>query len=78
MVEADYLSPTKLRHFKMIDEYNLLMSMPNAEQKTVFNTLLSRYNDYYKSFDSVKQTFARLKKNHPERFTQKDFAAGLQ
>ena len=69
MKETDYLSETKLRHFRMIDEYSLLMSMPNAEQKTVINTLLGKYN--YKSFDSLKQTLARLKRDYPERFNIK-------
>jgi len=67
--ETDYLSPIKLRHFKMIEDYNTLMSMPNATQKIVFETLLSKYNTYYKGFDSVKQTFARLMKEHPDRFS---------
>lgn len=66
--ETDYLSPTKVRHFKMIDDYNTLMSMPNASQKVVFQTLLNKYREYYKGFDSMKQTFARLMKEHPEKF----------
>lgn len=69
MKETDYLSETKLRHFRMIEDYNLLMSMPNAVQKSVFNTILNKYD--YKNFDSVKQTFARLQKIHPERFNNK-------
>lgn len=71
MKETDYISPTKLRHFRMIDEYLLMMSMPYAEQKTVLKTLQDKYSEYYKSFDSVKQTIARLKKQHPERFKTK-------
>lgn len=68
MKETDYISPTKLRHFKMIEEYLLMMSMPYAEQKTVLQTLQDKYSDYYKTFDSMKQTIARLKKQYPERF----------
>lgn len=70
MKETDYLSETKIRHFKMIDEYNLLMNMPHASQKAVFNTLLNKYGEYYKTFNSIKQTMARLKRENPERFKQ--------
>lgn len=72
MKETDYIPQKTLEYFKMIDEYNLLMSMPHAEQKTVLTTLLSKYP--YKSFDSIKQTFARLKKTYPEKFNYKQFA----
>ena len=71
MKETDYISPTKLRHFRMIDEYLLMMSMPYAEQKTVLTTLQSRYSEHISSFDSMKQTIARLKKQYPERFKTK-------
>lgn len=71
MKETDYLSETRLRHFRMIDEYLLMMSMPHAEQKAVLNTLLAKYGQYYKNFDSIKQTFARLKRDFPDRFEQK-------
>ena len=69
ILETDYLSPAKQRHFKMIEDYNTLMSMPNASQKAVFATLLNKYRMFYKSYNSVKQTFARLMKEHPEKFT---------
>ena len=69
MRETDYLSENKLKIFRMIEEYNLLMSMPHAEQKAVFNTLLTKYN--YKNFDSLKQTFARLKRTYPDKFKLK-------
>ena len=72
MKETDYISPTKLRHFKMIEEYLLMMSMPYAEQKTVLQTLQGKYSEYYKTFDSMKQTVARLKKQYPERFKTKN------
>lgn len=68
ITESDYMSPIKIRHFKMIEEYNMLMSMPNATQKVVLNSLQKRYHEYYKSFDSMKQTFAKLKRQHPEKF----------
>lgn len=71
MKETDYISPTKLRHFRMIDEYLLMMSMPYAEQKTVLNTLQGKYSEHISSFDSMKQTIARLKKQYPERFKTK-------
>ena len=68
MRETDYLSENKLK-ILMIKKYNLLMSMPHAEQKAVFNTLLTKYN--YKNFDSLKQTFARLKRTYPDKFKLK-------
>lgn len=70
MKEMEYIPQKTLDYFRMIEEYNLMMSMPHAEQKTVLTTLLGKYP--YKSFDSIKQTFARLKRNYPEKFnTQK-------
>lgn len=66
MKETDYIPEKTLSYFKMIEEYNLMMSMPHAEQKTVLTTLLGKYP--YKNFDSIKQTFARLKKDYPEKF----------
>ena len=71
MKETDFLSDVKIRQFKMIEEYELLMSMPNAVQRVVFETILAKYGNYYKSYDSVKQTFARLKRMYPERFNNK-------
>lgn len=73
MKETEYIPEKTLGYFKMIDEYNLMMSMPHAEQKTVLTTLLNKYP--YKNFDSIKQTFARLKKQYPDKFkTPKQFA----
>lgn len=73
MKETEYIPEKTLGYFKMIEEYNLMMSMPHAEQKTVLTTLLGKYP--YKSFDSIKQTFARLKRTYPEKFiTQKQIA----
>lgn len=69
MKEMEYIPQKTLDLFKMIDEYNLMMSMPHAEQKTVLTTLLTKYP--YKNFDSIKQTFARLKKQYPEKFETK-------
>lgn len=68
MTDATYLSETKARHFKMIDDYVQAMSTPYAQQKAVLESLLLKYKDHYRTFDSIKQTFARLKREYPERF----------
>lgn len=66
MKETDYISEKTLEIFKMIEEYNLMMSMPHAAQKTVLTTLMGKYP--YKNLESIRQTFARLKKRYPEKF----------
>jgi hypothetical protein len=69
MIETDYIPEKTLKLFKMIEDYNLMMSMPHAKQITVLNTLLGKYD--YSNYDSIRQTFARLKKDYPEKFKLK-------